>query len=124
MGPFVIFFDTGSTRLTPQATTVLDNFAETWRQLHIGRTVLEGHADRAGPADFNRKLSCARARAVRAYLVAHGLPKSALFLVGRGEDDPLVETRDGASEPQNRRTELNFEPFEHIPVSGPTDHGC
>jgi OOP family OmpA-OmpF porin len=62
-----------------------------------------GHADRAGPADYNLALSLARAEAVDYLLILKGIPRDAITIAGRGETEPAVPTADGVSEPANRR---------------------
>jgi outer membrane protein OmpA-like peptidoglycan-associated protein len=65
--------------------------------------VIEGHADRSGPAPHNLALSRRRAEAVRAYLVGRGLPSRAIAITYFGEGRPAVQTPDGAEESNNRR---------------------
>ncbi|MBB4313163.1 OmpA family protein [Roseospira marina] len=65
-----------------------------------------GHADRAGPADYNRDLSERRAVAVAEALTDMGLRVDqidTLAMAGAGETAPAVETGDGVREPRNRR---------------------
>jgi outer membrane protein OmpA-like peptidoglycan-associated protein len=101
--PFVLFFDTGSTELSSQAIGLLDQVVRAWNAREPDADLeIEGHADRVGGAAANQRLSCARAAAVRDYLVAHGLPKDRIAIAGTGEDMPLVETPDGVAEDQNR----------------------
>ena len=49
------------------------------------------------------KLSERRAEAVKAELVRLGVPAAVITTIGRGEEDPLVPTKDGVREAQNRR---------------------
>ena len=53
-------------------------------------------------------MSQERADAVRAYLIARGIPKANIVTHAFGESQPLIETKDGVKEPQNRRVEINF----------------
>ena len=46
--------------------------------------------------------------AARDYLVAHGVPASAMVLEAYGEQRPIVGTDDGVREVQNRRVEIRF----------------
>ncbi len=50
--------------------------------------VVEGHTDRLGSQQFNQKLSEKRAAAVKAYLVAKGVPKDKIETIGMGKTVP------------------------------------
>ena len=49
-----------------------------------------GHADPLGNPEANRRLSDARAKTIRAYLVKAGLPPNKLSSEGRGDTQPVV----------------------------------
>jgi outer membrane protein OmpA-like peptidoglycan-associated protein len=68
--------------------------------------VLTGHADRAGPSDYNFGLSRRRADAVKAELVRLGVSSAEITTEAKGESEPLVPTADGVPEAQNRRVEI------------------
>jgi outer membrane protein OmpA-like peptidoglycan-associated protein len=120
-GPYVVFFDTDSTKIAPPASPILHDFAEAWREFGSGaRVKVNAHTDRVGSSESNRRLSCRRASRVRAYLVADGIPSSQIELFGWGEERSLVETPDEVAEAQNRRVELEFGSTEN---PQPTDAG-
>ena len=52
------------------------------------------------------RLSERRAEAVKAELIRLGVPATVITTVGKGEEDPLVPTKDGVREAQNRRVEI------------------
>jgi outer membrane protein OmpA-like peptidoglycan-associated protein len=113
-GPFIIFFEFDSAELSPAAPGILENQLETLRVTRPRGFVISGHTDRAGSIDYNQRLSCHRARAVRDWLVARGLSPEIIDVAGFGEERPSVETEDGIAEVQNRRVELT--PFpDHAP---------
>jgi len=66
-----------------------------------------GHTDTFGSIQFNDKLSLQRARRVRQLLIARGIPSDSISIVGRGERELLIPTRDKVHEPRNRRVEIN-----------------
>ena len=101
-----IFFDAGSTAITPTGGTTISNFAQVARKATKPRIILTGHTDRSGGRKHNMALSLRRAEVVKKSLVEQGIPADAIETVGRGETQPLVRTRDGVKEPQNRRVEF------------------
>ena len=72
-----------------------------------------GYTDRIGADDYNRNLSQRRAEAVRAALIAGGVPPMAIVAEGRGETAPLVACTQPAGEAlidclaPNRRVEIS-----------------
>ncbi|WP_456425458.1 OmpA family protein [Rhodocaloribacter sp.] len=85
-------FIVGTTRLAPGQEAALNALAAEVRALFddaraLGKTVrlqILGHASADGPPAVNQRLSRQRAEAVRATLIARGLPAEALEAVGTG----------------------------------------
>jgi OmpA family len=100
---FVVFFDTDEATLTPEGAQVVAQAAEAYQETGDARIVVTGHTDTAGPADYNLELSLRRAEMVAAELRRQGVPATDITTLGRGEEDLLVPTADGVSEPRNRR---------------------
>ena len=100
---FLVFFDFAKSTLTPDARNTI---AKAAKVVGPAKLIVVGHADRAGPEDYNLRLSKRRADAVKAELVRLGVPANQIATEGRGEMDPLVPTADGVREPQNRRVEI------------------
>jgi len=63
---------------------------------------IAGCTDTVGDAAHNRELSGRRARAIAAWLRAHGYDKP-IYFYGFGEGLPVVRTGDGVDEARNRR---------------------
>jgi len=103
---FLVFFDFDSSALTPEALNILKSAADAAKKGNYARIVLTGHADRAGPTDYNFALSRRRADAVKAELVRLGLSSTEISTEAKGETEPLVPTADGVPEAQNRRVEI------------------
>lgn len=96
-----VFFETASAAITARGAAALDGFLAGYDAPAYCEVVIDGHADRAGPADRNLRLSERRANAVAAYLRQKGL--AAPIVIGRhGETQLLVETPDGVAQPENR----------------------
>jgi outer membrane protein OmpA-like peptidoglycan-associated protein len=99
-------FDTGSARLDPRSLRALDKVARSLKENPHIRIEIAGHADATGTVAANRRLSQARADAVRGYLVGRGVPPSRLEARGYGSERPIADngTREGRAE--NRRVEM------------------
>ncbi len=108
---YVVYFDNGSAKLTPQGTTTLRNAVEAARENHnhILHVSVSGGADRTGSEQANQALSERRAAAVREFLAQNGVAPNLIFAEGRGEHDPQIATADGVAEPQNRSVAIIFE---------------
>lgn len=104
-----MFFEFDSANLTPEAQQVLDQAAQSVQEGRYTQVNIVGHADRAGPSDYNMRLSMQRANAVANYLAAQGVEQQEMMVQAEGESQPLVPTADGVREPQNRRVMINVE---------------
>lgn len=67
------------------------------------RVTIEGHADGTGTDAYNADLSLRRAEAVRAWLVAHGIPPDRLRLSAYGSARPLTQEVDESARQIDRR---------------------
>ena len=75
------------------------------------RVLIEGHADSEGSADANLRLSEARARAIRDWLVAEGGLSVARFAIqGMGDIRPIADNRSEAGRALNRRVDVSLIP--------------
>ena len=106
--PFRVFFDWGKPELTRDAEATLAEVLAAYRQSQPARVSVAGHTDRSGSAAVNLAASRRRAEAVRARLIALGVPASAIVVSAFGETRPIVPTEDGVREAQNRRVEIRF----------------
>ncbi|GBD41257.1 Outer membrane protein [bacterium HR39] len=105
---YIVFFAFDSAELTPAARQILAEVAEKMKAGEAVRLELAGHADRAGPARYNERLSQRRAEAVAKALGELGVPREAMTVRWYGETRPRVETPDDVPEPQNRRVEITL----------------
>jgi len=103
---FIVFFNWDKSDLTAEAQRIVDSAAAFSKKGNIARIVATGHADRSGTNKYNMGLSQRRADAVKAELVRLGILPTNIATVWKGEADPLVQTKDGVREPQNRRVEI------------------
>jgi outer membrane protein OmpA-like peptidoglycan-associated protein len=104
---FLVYFITNSDELTPESRKTFDQIKAELVKRPVPDIIVIGHTDRVGTIEYNDKLSLARARTVRAALVAAGISGERIQEAGRGEREPLVATADEVAEPKNRRVEIN-----------------
>ena len=103
---FVVLFDVDSKKLDKTSHWLASQAAE--EALHFDQPVviLTGYADRAGSQDYNRALSVERAMAVLDVLSAKGVDAKHVEVIGVGENDLAIATKDGVFEAANRRVEI------------------
>ncbi len=107
--PRFVHFGFDSTELDDKAIKTIEAVLRAAKGLDAPHISVTGHADRAGPADYNKKLSLRRASAVRDALVERGIPAGSVSVAGRGESEPLIPTGDGVRNRVNRRAEIVVE---------------
>src|SRR4029450_7786155 len=101
-----VTFEFNKSRLTLNAQKVLDFVSQSLAAQPEAKIEVAGYTDNVGSAAYNQRLSLARARAVRAYLIQHGVPAEQLTALGRGESDPIAPNTSDEGRAQNRRVEL------------------
>jgi OmpA-OmpF porin, OOP family len=102
-------FTTGSADLTAAARASLDNLGKALASSELAtfRFRIEGHTDNVGSREANRLLSQQRAEAVVSYLTSqYNVAPSRLEAVGKGQEDPLVDTPPQTPEARNRRVQV------------------
>ena len=82
---------------------------------------VQGHTDNVGKADYNLKLSDARAKAVMTYLVNKGVPQERISAKGYGMDKPIADNKTKAGRAQNRRVEFDIT-FEEVKIETELQH--
>jgi len=98
-------FVQGKADLSESAKFVLHDLAKIMQKNPEVRLKLEGHTSAEGDADFNQKLSEARAQAAVDFLVEHeGIDVSRLEAEGKGSSE--LKNADDPYAPENRRTEF------------------
>ena len=100
-------FKKGKADLSRDAEFVLHDLAKLMKQYPEMKLRIEGHTSAEGDANFNQKLSEARAQAAVTFLVEHeGIDASRLEAAGFGSSK--LKNADDPMAPENRRTEFEI----------------
>ena len=102
-GRFLVHFGFDRATLDADARRVVAEAADEYRRTGAAQVAVTGHADKAGRAEYNQRLSERRAEAVRRELERLGVQSTAITVAAEGENDPAVPTADGTPEARNRR---------------------
>lgn len=83
--------------MLPQGRAELDALAEKLNNNYaqIDALDLVGHTDRLGSAEYNQRLSEARANTVKAYLISKGVD-APIETAGRGKNEPITSECSGS----------------------------
>jgi outer membrane protein OmpA-like peptidoglycan-associated protein len=106
---FMVFFDWDKSDITAEAKAIIAQAADGANKNHSVAIALTGYTDLSGTVPYNLALSVRRGDAVKRALVELGIPAGEISVVGKGKSDPLVPTKDGVREPQNRRVTIILE---------------
>ena len=102
----IIEFATGRAELGSGGQAVLDRLTALLQQTPGAKVEIVGHTDAVGGPTRNQALSEARAEAVKAYLVQHGVSADRLTTRGEGEDNPSGDNTTAAGRQLNRRIDF------------------
>jgi outer membrane protein OmpA-like peptidoglycan-associated protein len=72
------------------------------------KVTIEGHTDSVGPADYNLRLSDARANSVRDALIERDVAADRMEAIGYGESKPIASNRSRKGRAANRRVEFKI----------------
>ena len=99
-------FESGSAKLPPGAHRRVDSVASVLKTFPDVQLDIQGYADSSGNAARNLQLSQARAKAVKAELIADGISPKRLKAEGFGDRNPIADnsTEDGRA--RNRRVAI------------------
>lgn len=108
-----ILYELDSTRITANASKILDNYADFLLAYYkeFPNTVLElgSHTDARGSDKYNEKLAKGRANAAVKYLVSKGIPADKMVAKGYGEYQLKIKNAKTEAQHQvNRRTTIRI----------------
>lgn len=108
MDIYGIHFDFDKATLRPEASRLIGDIAETLKLNPTWTLAIIGHMDSIGGADYNQRLSMARAGSVVSALVkGHGIAPKRVSAVGAGQSQPKASNDTLQGRAQNRRVELS-----------------
>lgn len=103
-----ILFETGKSDLKPQAKDNLAQMAAIMKKYPENVLTIKGYTDSTGSKELNQTLSAKRADAVKAHLIATGLPAEVISTVGMGPENPIADNAKEDGRKQNRRVEIEI----------------
>ena len=99
-----INFASNSSDITQDQYSEIETVARFLQKYGEVSTVIEGHTDDRGAADYNQKLSQSRANAVRNVLIErYGIAANRISAKGFGESRPIASNASSAGRSSNRR---------------------
>ena len=115
-----VYFDFKSTRLRADAVRVLQETTGFMELTNAWVVLVQGYADRQGPAEYNRVLAQRRAEAVKQFLIDLGVPQTAIKLVTMGQEGALCDEPGKECQELNRRVHLEFRKLAAAAPAPPT----
>ncbi len=105
-----IYFDTGKATIKPESYPILEEVCRLLKEYPNVIVEVEGHTDTRGSAEYNLRLSQARADAVKNWLINHGcISPDRIKAIGYGESRPEVfPERTPEDYQRNRRVVIRF----------------
>jgi len=104
--PEGLLFGYDSDQVTAAARENLRKFATSLRKYPNTRTLIVGHTDSDGRAEYNMDLSDRRALSAASFIAAEGVDRARISTTGRGEVEPIATNASDAGRQQNRRVEI------------------
>jgi len=103
-----VYFDFKSTRLRADTVRLLQDKAALMERASTWAVLVQGYADRQGPAEYNKRLAGQRADAVRQFLVELGVPENSVKVVTIGPEGALCDEPSKECQQLNRRVHLEI----------------
>jgi len=109
--PGNITFATNSSNISADFYQVLDSVALVINKFEKTYVDVIGHTDNTGAADYNQRLSEARANSVARYLESQKVLPARIVTMGMGENSPIASNDTAEGRSQNRRVEIKLTPL-------------
>ncbi len=98
-----VYFEFDKAVLTEDAMQALSANIRWLKANPRARVQIEGHCDERGTNEYNLALGNLRAKTIRDYLVAGGIPPQRITIISYGEERPFVLGHDEEAWKYNRR---------------------
>ena len=108
-----VYFDFRSARLRADAVRILQETAAVVDRTSAWVVLVQGHADRQGPPEYNKVLAQRRADAVKQFLVELGVPDASVKVVTIGQDGALCDDPGKECQQINRRVHVEIRKLAH-----------
>lgn len=103
-----IYFDHDKSLIKPEYKKYLLNMIRVVQGHSDIRIQVTGHTDAVGTDSYNVALSERRAKSIRDFFVANGLPEDKLNIDFKGEKQPVDTNKTSAGKQRNRRVDFKF----------------
>jgi outer membrane protein OmpA-like peptidoglycan-associated protein len=104
--PEGLLFGFDSDQINSVAGDNLRRFAASLQKYSNTRTLIVGHTDSDGSADYNMDLSNRRALSAANFITGEGVDRARISTAGRGEGEPIATNSSDAGRQLNRRVEV------------------
>jgi outer membrane protein OmpA-like peptidoglycan-associated protein len=104
--PEGLLFGFDSDQINAAAQDNLRRFATSLQKYPNTRTLIVGHTDSEGSADYNMDLSNRRALSAANFITGQGVDRARISTAGRGESEPIATNTSDAGRQLNRRVEV------------------
>lgn len=102
-------FETSKDIIQKSSYKILDKVVQVMKDNPTYKLQINGHTDNKGNAPFNKTLSQNRSKAVKKYLVSHGIDASRMKTAGYGGERPIATNDTEEGRLKNRRVEFIIE---------------
>lgn len=106
---FIVFFDYRSATPSADMREVIGEAVRNAHHNDLNHLIVIAHADGVGSEPYKKALSEKRAKAVKAVLIADGVPEDDIAAIGNATGDVITKTGPDASEPQLRRAVIRLD---------------
>ena len=97
-----VFFAYDQSTISPEGQQILQRQADWLKRYGNVAVTIEGHCDERGTREYNLALGERRAAAVKAVLVALGIPTARVSTISYGKERPIIVGSDEEGYAQNR----------------------
>ena len=107
-----LYFDTGRIDVKKSSREEMERVLTLLQQNPTLKVWIQGHADIVGTIESNDILGENRAKYVRAYLIANGIPSYRLKYISYGNMRPATSNRTAEGRRLNRRVEIHYDIYQ------------